>query len=76
MRIRLEGVPQRNHEDHITAKGLNSLSYYNLIHKFIPMPQALKNTVCKGSGGKRMGKTGENTGMAADESQKQKRCDR
>ena len=42
MRIRLEGVPHRYHEDHISAQGINSLSHYNLIHKFIPMPQALK----------------------------------
>ena len=42
MRIRLKGVPQRYHEDHIAAKGINSLSRYNLVHKFIPMPQALK----------------------------------
>ena len=42
MRIRLEGVPQRYHEDHIAAKGINSLSHVNLVHKFIPMPQALK----------------------------------
>ena len=41
-RIRLEGAPYRYHEDHIAAKGLNSLSHYNLVHKFIPMPQALK----------------------------------
>ena len=42
VRIRLESVPQRYHEDHFTAKGMNSLSRYNLVHKFIPMPQALK----------------------------------
>ena len=41
MRIRLEGLPRRYHEDHIAAKGINSLSHYNLVHKFIPMPQAL-----------------------------------
>ena len=41
-RIRLEGVPCRYHEDHIAAKGINSLSNYNLVHKFIPMPQAIK----------------------------------
>ena len=41
MRIRLEGVPQRYHEDHISAKGINfSLSHCNLVHEFIPMPQA------------------------------------
>ena len=42
MRIRLEGVPHKYHDDHISAKGINSLSHYNLVHKFIPMPQALK----------------------------------
>ena len=42
VRIRLEGVPQRYHEDHIVAKGINSLSLYHLVHEFIPMPQALK----------------------------------
>ena len=39
-RIRLEGVPYRYHEDHIAAKRMNSLSHYNLVHKFVPMPQA------------------------------------
>ena len=42
MRVRLEGVPHRYHEHHISAKGMNSLSHFNLAHKFIPMPQALK----------------------------------
>ena len=40
MRIRLEGVPWRYHEDHISAKGINSLCRYNLVHNFIAMPQA------------------------------------
>ena len=31
-----------NHEDHIAGKGENSLQHYNLVHKFIPMPQAMK----------------------------------
>ena len=56
MRIRLEGVPHRYHEDHIAAKGMNSLSHYNLVHKFIPMPQALKNTRCEGCSAERIGK--------------------
>ena len=50
MRIRLETIPQRYHEDHIAAKGMNSLSHYKLAHKFIPMPQALK--IAKNKGGK------------------------
>ena len=53
------------HEDH-----------YNLVQKFIPMPEALKINGSEGCSGKRMGKTWETTGMAADESQKQERGDR
>ena len=30
------------HEDHIAGKGENSLQHCNLVHKFIPMPQAMK----------------------------------
>ena len=40
LRIRLECVPHRYHEDLIAAEGMNSLSHYNLVHQFIPMPQA------------------------------------
>ena len=68
MRIRMEGVPRRYHEDHNAGKGMNSLSHYNLVHKFIRTPQA----ICKSSSGKTMGKIEENTGMAADKSEKQK----
>ena len=49
MRIRLEGVPHRYHKDHIAAKGINSLSHDNLVHKFIPRPQALKILDAKGA---------------------------
>ena len=43
MRIRLEGVLCRYHEDHFAGKGMNySLSHYNLLHKFVPVPQAMK----------------------------------
>ena len=36
-----------NHEDHIAGKGENSLQHYNLVHKFIPMPQAMKIPAAK-----------------------------
>ena len=42
MRIRMEGSQSKNHVEHISGKGVNSLSFYNLVHKFIPMPQAMK----------------------------------
>ena len=42
-----------------------------LLHKFIPLPQAIKIPDAKGSSGQGMGETREDTGLAADESQKQ-----
>ena len=32
----------KHHDDHIADKGCNSMVHYNLVHKFIPMPQALR----------------------------------
>ena len=36
-----------HHQDHIAGKGENSLQHYNLVHKFIPMPQAMKIPAAK-----------------------------
>ena len=47
MRIRMEGSQSKNHEDHIAGKGMNSLCQYNLVHKFIPMRQAMKTPDAK-----------------------------
>ena len=41
-RPRLEGAGHKPHQDHITAKGMKSLAHYSLVHKFIPMPHAMK----------------------------------
>ena len=41
-RKRLEGTLYEDYEDHIAGKGINSLSHYNLVHKFIPMLHAMK----------------------------------
>ena len=41
-RLRMEESLPKYHEDHIAGKGDNSLQHYNLAHKFIPMPQAMK----------------------------------
>ena len=41
-----ESLPN-HHEDHIAGKGNNSLQHYNLVHKFIPMPQAMQNFAAK-----------------------------
>ena len=44
--VRGNSIPQP-HEDHIAGKGENSLQHYNLVHKFIPMPQAMKIPAAK-----------------------------
>ena len=41
-----DSIPH-HHEDHIAGKGENSLQHYNLVHKFIPMPQAMKIPAAK-----------------------------
>ena len=41
-RMRMEEYLPNYHEDHIAGKKDNSLQHYNLVHKFIPMPQARK----------------------------------
>ena len=64
------GAGHKHHQDHITAKGTNSMTHYSFVRKFIPMPQPLEISRCKSSSGEKMGKTEENSGMAADESQK------
>ena len=40
-RQRIESVTKRMHVEHIAVKGQNSILHYNLVHKFIPMPQAM-----------------------------------
>ena len=46
-RMRMENSEPSNHEDHIAGKGENSVQRYNLDHKFIPMPQAMKIPAAK-----------------------------
>ena len=46
-RMRMGNSIPPNHEDHIAGKGENSLQHYNLVHKFIPMLQAMKILAAK-----------------------------
>ena len=46
-RLRVEESLPKYHEGHVAGKGDNSLQHYNLVHKFIPMPQAMKFTAAK-----------------------------
>ena len=66
----MEETQPNFHEDHIAGKGDNSLLHYNLVHKFIPMRQAMKTPAAKVAVDKGMGKIGENSGVEPDESQK------
>ena len=50
-RLQMEESLPNYHEDHIAAKGDNSLQHYNLVHKFIPIPQAMKIPAAKSSSG-------------------------
>ena len=50
------------HQDHIAGKGDNSLQHYNLVHKFIPMPQAMKIPAAKAAVDKEWEEIGENFG--------------
>ena len=46
-RLRM-GEPLPTHqEDPIAGKGDNSLQHFNLVHKFIPMPRAMKISAAK-----------------------------
>ena len=46
-RMRMGNSIPHYHEDHIAGKGEKSLQHYNLVHKFIPMPQAMKIPAAK-----------------------------
>ena len=46
-RLRMGKSLPTHYEDHIAGKGENSLQHYNLVHKFIPMPQAVKIPAAK-----------------------------
>ena len=69
-RMRMGNSIPHHHEDHVAGKGENSLQHYNLVHKFIPMPQAMKIPAAISSGGQGMGKFGESFGVEPDISQK------
>ena len=41
-RMRMEETQPKYHEDHIAGKLDNSQQHCHMVHKFIPMPQAMK----------------------------------
>ena len=69
-RLRMGESLPNDHEDHIAGKGYNSLQRYNLVHKFIPMLQAMTIPAAKAAVDKEWENIGENFGVEPDESQK------
>ena len=65
----MEDSLPNHHEDHVAGKGDKSLQHYNLVHKFIPMPQAMKIPAAEAEWEK-LGETGKHPGVGPDESQK------
>ena len=59
------------HLDHIAGKRNNSMAHHNLVHKFIPMPQAMKNAGCKSCSGQGLEKARYNPSMEIGERQEQ-----
>ena len=59
------------HEDHIAGKGDNSLQHLILVHKFIPMPQAMKIPAAKAAVDKEWGNW-KRFQRGPDESQKKR----
>ena len=55
-RMRMEESLQKYHEDHIAGRGDNSLPHHNLVHIFIPMPEATKIPGAKAASGQGMEK--------------------
>ena len=68
-RMRMGNSEPPSHEDHIAGKVENSLQHYNLVHKFIPMPQAMIIPAAKAAVDKEW-TIRENIGVEPDESQK------
>ena len=51
-RLRMEESLPNHRDDHIAGKAHNTLQHYNLVHKFIPMPQAMKIPAAEAALGK------------------------
>ena len=68
-RMRMGNSMPHYHQDHVAGKGEKSLQHYNLVHKFIAMPQAMKIPAAKKVVDKEWEKL-ENFGVELDGSQK------
>ena len=69
-RMRMGNSIPHHHEDHIAGKRENSLQHYNLVHNFIPMPQAMKIPAAKAAVDKEWEKLEKDSDVESEESQK------
>ena len=70
-RMRMEESLPKYHEDLLAGKGDNSLQHDNLVHKFIPMPQAMKIPAAKAAVDKKWEKLEKIPAWDENTSQKQ-----
>ena len=68
-RLRMGESLPNHHEDYITGKGVNSLQHYNLVHKCVPFPQAMKIAAAKAAVDEEW-ENGKDSSVELDESQK------
>ena len=68
----MESSQSKNHEDHIAGKRCTSMSHYNLVHKFIPLPQVMKIPDAKAKMDKEWKKLETIPGWNLEKSQEQK----
>ena len=71
-RQRVESSQPEKHEDHIAGKGFTSMSHYNLVHKFIPVPQVMKLPDAKAAVDKEWKNTRDDPSVEFGKSQEQK----
>ena len=69
IRQRVDSSPPAKHEGYIAGKGNNSLQHFYLVHKFIPMPQAMKILDAKAAVDKEWEEARDNPSMANGTSQ-------
>ena len=69
-RMRMGNSIPHYRQDHIAGQGEKSLQHKKLVHKFIPMPQAMKIPAAKAAVDKEWEKFGKDSGVELDESQK------
>ena len=70
-RQRVEPSLPTFHEDHFAGKGFNSMSHYNLVHNFIPVPHVAKILDATAASGEGIEQARNNFSVAGEQGQEQ-----